>query len=113
MELTAAYLGLQAISTSAIGKGGFIYTDSPHVMNYMVKWLGIWESKGWVTKRKRPVQHADMLRHMAAIMKQCSVKFVRLPTEHLGIEEAAKLASEAADNGIRSGCHIRRGSFVI
>ena len=123
MELLAAMIGLQALDRMWIpGDTTILYTDSIYVMNCMTKWIKIWEVNGWMTKNKRPVQNGDILRAMLPIMKRCAVLFERVaPYERFSEEDivkdrhlvgnrgAALLAMQAATDGSRSGCYIKRG----
>ena len=129
MELMAALAGLHAIERLwKPGDAAVIYSDSIYVMNCMTNWILRWEVNGWVTKNKRLVQNAATLQIMSPIVKACNVTFKHIKAHELtqlaadadadalrfkhGNESADALSMQAAADGIRSGCYIKRGLCV-
>ena len=130
MELAGALAGLEALAGLGAAGGaerpaqaGSIYTTSHYVMSCMTRWLPRWESTGWITKQRRPVQNGETLRRMADLVHALDVVFVRVQVRDVlgpeadatgdpdvlrGMREARRLLEAAAQDGLHSGCEKRR-----
>jgi ribonuclease HI len=130
MALAAALAGLHVIEKLwKPGDTAVIYSDSIYVKNCMTNWIRRWEVNGWMTKNKRLVQNVATLRMMSPIVKACNVTFKHIKAHEQqtladdeadedmlrfkhGNECADALSVQAATDGIRSGCYIKRGLCV-
>ncbi len=96
MELTAAIMGLEALSRSCQVR---LTTDSKYVMDGLTQWLPNWKRRGWMTAAKKPVKNADLWRRLdeAAARHQVEWAWVRGHTGHPENELADQLANRGID----------------
>lgn len=124
MELHAANCAVleieRAVESENIipGSRHVVVTDSLHVMNCMVKWIGVWERTGFMTKNKKRVQNREMIQQMRTACLKHNIDFEYAPRlegqDLLAMNRAIQIASEAADAGSRIGCRkIRKPEQVV
>ena len=76
MELTAVIKGLIALKERCFVD---VYTDSAYVLNAFEKgWLMLWESNGWKTAAKKPVENQDLWKTLLNLTRDHVVKFYKV-----------------------------------
>jgi ribonuclease HI len=73
MELTAAIMGLEALTKPATVK---LYTDSQYVQKGMTEWLPGWIRRGWKTADKKPVKNVDLWQRLDVARARHKVDFI-------------------------------------
>jgi len=73
MELTAAIMGLKALNQACHVE---LYTDSAYLCNaFRLGWLASWQSNGWRTANKKPVENQDLWVMLAELCKLHSINW--------------------------------------
>lgn len=76
MELTAAMMGLMALKEPCKVK---VYTDSAYIHNAFDKgWIISWQTNGWRTASKKPVENQDLWKELVNLTKEHSVKWFKV-----------------------------------
>ncbi len=96
MELTAAIMGLQALTRSCEVK---LYTDSQYVKQGMTEWLVGWKKRGWRNSKNEPVKNADLWQQLEGLAANHQVTWywVKGHSGHPENERVDALANEAID----------------
>ncbi len=96
MELTAAIMGLQALTRSCEVS---LYTDSQYVRQGMMEWLAGWKKRGWRNSKNEPVKNVDLWQQLDASAAQHQVKWfwVKGHSGHPENDRVDALANEAID----------------
>ncbi len=76
MELTAAMQGLLALKERcSVG----MYTDSAYIHNAFEKgWIIAWQTNGWKTANKKPVENQDLWKALLNLTKSHLVKWYKV-----------------------------------
>ena len=76
MELTAVVKALTCIKQPS---RVVVYSDSAYVVNAFVQdWITSWQSSGWRTSGKKPVQNKDLWLSLIKLTKLHQVRFVKV-----------------------------------
>lgn len=76
MELMAAIRGLQALKRRC---KVHLHSDSSYMVNAFTKgWLNNWQSNGWKTSAKQPVENQDLWRELLTLCDAHDVEFVKV-----------------------------------
>lgn len=96
MELTAAIMGLQALTRPCEVK---LYTDSQYVRQGMTEWLPGWKRRGWRNAKNEPVKNVDLWQQLDAVAATHDVKWfwVKGHSGHPDNDRVDELANEAID----------------
>lgn len=96
MELTAAIMGLEALSKPC---SVVLTTDSQYVLKGINEWMGNWVKRGWKTAGKKPVKNVDLWQRLDAALHQHNVEWVWVKghSGHEENEQADQLANRAID----------------
>jgi len=96
MELTAAIMGLKALTRSA---KVVITTDSNYLCKGITEWLPGWQKRGWKTADKKPVKNVDLWQALATEVQLHKVtwRWVKGHSGHAGNDAADALANQAID----------------
>jgi ribonuclease HI len=96
MELTAAIMGLQALTRSCVVN---LYTDSQYVRQGMTEWLAGWKRRGWRNSKNEPVKNVDLWQalDMQATQHKVSWFWVKGHSGHPDNDRVDALANEAID----------------
>ena len=71
MEITAAIMGLKALNQACLVE---LYTDSAYLCNaFRLGWLASWQSNGWRTANKKPVENQDLWMQLAELCRLHSI----------------------------------------
>lgn len=77
MELKALLEGLRALKKEALDID--VFADSAYLANcFREKWYVSWESNGWKTANKKPVENRDLWEEILALVKKNNVTFYRV-----------------------------------
>jgi len=96
MELTAAIMGLQALTRSCEVT---LYTDSQYLRQGMIEWLAGWKRRGWRNSKNEPVKNSDLWQVLDGLAKTHQIKWcwVKGHSGHPENDRADALANEAID----------------
>lgn len=96
MELTAAIMGLQALTRSC---EVCLYTDSQYVRQGMTEWLLGWKKRGWRNSKNEPVKNVDLWQQLDALASRHQVKWIWVKghSGHPENDRVDALANEAID----------------
>lgn len=96
MELTAAIMGLQALTRSCEVN---LYTDSQYVCQGMTAWLAGWKKRGWRNSKNEPVKNVDLWQQLDASASNHQTKWlwVKGHSGHPENDRVDALANEAVD----------------
>lgn len=96
MELTAAIMGLQALTRSCEVR---LYTDSQYVRQGMTEWLAGWKKRGWRNSKNEPVKNVDLWQQLDAAAANHTVKWfwVKGHSGHPDNDRVDALANKAID----------------
>lgn len=96
MELTAAIMGVQALTRSCDVN---VYTDSQYVRQGMTEWLAGWKKRGWRNSKNEPVKNVDLWQQLDAATSNHQVKWfwVKGHSGHPDNDRVDALANEAID----------------
>ena len=96
MELTAAIMGLQALTRSCEVN---LYTDSQYVRQGMMEWLAGWKKRGWRNSKNEPVKNADLWQQLdsSAVKHQMKWFWVKGHSGHPDNDRVDALANAAID----------------
>ena len=96
MELTAAIMGLQALTRSCEVS---LYTDSQYVRQGMTEWLAGWKKRGWRNSKNEPVKNVDLWQQLDASASVHQVKWfwVKGHSGHPDNDRVDTLANQAID----------------
>ena len=103
MELTAVIRALQALKFPVLAE---LYSDSSYVINaFLQDWIGRWQSNGWRTSSKKPVENQDLWQELLVAAKPHRVlwKHVKGHAGHEHNEACDRLAVEQAELQRSSG----------
>lgn len=94
MELTAAILGLAAITEPSHIT---ITTDSQYVKNGITQWIHGWKKKNWKTAQGKPVKNQDLWVALDSVIQQHTITWcwVKGHSDDLMNDRVDKLASDA------------------
>lgn len=77
MELFAVISGLGALKESCIVN---VYSDSSYIVDAFNKhWIDAWQSNGWKTSTKQPVENQDLWRLLLLTMRKHEVHYFKVP----------------------------------
>lgn len=101
MELTAMAEGLEYIeSIKARDEIVDVYSDSAYVINcYIKEWYKTWETNGWLTTKKLPVQNKDLWKRIIPFFKRKTYNFYKVEG-HSGVvfnEQCDDIAQREAE----------------
>lgn len=90
MELTAVLEGLRALKRHNIQLN--IYSDSAYIVNcFNQKWYVKWQSNGWITSQKTPVENKALWEEIIHIVHKISdVRFYKVKG-HLDLSKPAEV----------------------
>jgi len=103
MELTAAVMGLNAITRSC---DVLIVTDSQYVKHGITEWINNWKVRNWKNANGKPVKNVDLWQQLdQAVHRHNKVtwEWVRGHDGHPENEQADYLATSAIDNLFEQG----------
>lgn len=76
MELTAAVEGLKVLKEPCQVK---LYSDSAYLINtFQQRWLEKWQSNGWKTANKKPVENQDLWLELVELIKTHNVSWIKV-----------------------------------
>ena len=106
MELTGAIRALQTLKYPVEVE---INSDSSYVVNaFLQDWVGRWQTNGWRTSQKKPVENQDLWQELLLAAKPHRVlwKHIKGHAGHEHNEACDRLAVEQAELmvSMRSGC---------
>lgn len=83
MELLGAIRALQALKQPVRVE---LHSDSSYVINaFKQRWIQRWQSNGWRTSAKKPVENQDLWQELLAAIKEHDVNWVQVKG-HAGVE---------------------------
>ena len=96
MELTAAIMALEAITTGSPPVQ--LWTDSQYVRSGITGWITGWKRNGWRTAARQPVKNADLWQRLDAAASSLTVdwRWIKGHAGHEGNELADALATRGA-----------------
>lgn len=95
MELTAAIMALRTLKRPCSVE---LFTDSQYLHNaFNEGWLQQWQSNGWRTAARKPVQNTDLWRELIELcgVHEIRWKWVRGHADNAGNQRADELAVQA------------------
>ncbi len=97
MELTACIEALQCLKGDDVAVE--VYSDSAYLVNGMKqKWYERWETNGWLTYSRKPVENRDLWERLVALARRHRVTFNKV-AGHSGVEQNER-ADELARTAI-------------
>lgn len=72
MELTAAIKALEALKEPCAVE---LWTDSQYVQQGITEWIKRWQSNGWRTANRKPVQNAELWQQLLALTEKHMVSW--------------------------------------
>lgn len=76
MELQAAISALKCLKAPSKVS---LYSDSAYVVNAFTQgWIKSWQTTGWKTKGRKPVQNKDLWLQLLTVMKSHQVNFIKV-----------------------------------
>jgi len=102
MELTAAIEGLKALKVPCRVR---LYSDSAYLVNaFNNGWLKKWQSNGWRTSKKEPVENRDLWEELLALSRIHEIDWIKVKghADNEYNNRCDRLAVAAVPNGSES-----------
>lgn len=85
MELTASIEALECLKGDNVSV--VVFSDSAYLVNGMKqKWYERWETNGWLTYSRKPVENRDLWERLVTLARRHHVEF-RKVAGHSGVEQ--------------------------
>ncbi len=85
MELTACIEALECLKGDSVAVA--VFSDSAYLVNGMQqKWYERWETNGWLTYSRKPVENRDLWERLIALARRHQIVFKKV-AGHSGVEQ--------------------------
>jgi ribonuclease HI len=73
MELTAAIIGLESLTTPS---KVILTTDSQYLVKGMTEWINGWQKRGWINSSNKPVLNRNLWERLLALSRVHDIQWV-------------------------------------
>ena len=73
MELTAAIIGLESLTTPS---KVMLTTDSQYLVKGMTEWINGWQKRGWINSSNKPVLNRNLWERLLALSRMHDIQWV-------------------------------------